>query len=82
MDDTESESDLIARVSNTIGVSGVKQGARVLVLDDTIRSGGTLIEIARALREVGAWEVFAISAAKDAKFTQGGSGFLDKERWQ
>jgi hypothetical protein len=81
MDDTESEADLIARVTNTIGVSGVNPGARVLVLDDTIRSGGTLIDIARALREVGASEVYAISAAKDAKFTNGGVD-LSKELWE
>ena len=79
--ETESEEDLISRVANTFGVSGVKPGSRVLILDDTIRSGGTLIEIARVLREGGAKEVYGISAAKDAKFTQGGVD-LNKESWE
>ena len=82
LDGAETEEDLKGRVANTIVASGVRPGSRVLILDDTIRSGGTLIEIARVLREAGATEVYAISAAKDAKFTQGGMGFLDKELWE
>ena len=82
LDGNESEGDLIARMINTVDVDGVKCGSRVLIVDDTIRSGGTLIEIARALREAGASEIYGIAAAKDAKLTQGGYGFLDKERWE
>ncbi len=79
--DTETEEDLIGRVANTTRVDGVNPGSHVLILDDTIRSGGTLIEIARALREAGAREVYGLSAAKDAKFTNGGVE-LNKESWE
>lgn len=78
-DDTEA--DLIERVAHSITVSGIIPGDRVLVLDDTIRSGGTLREIARALREAGVREVYGLTVAKDARFTQGGID-LDKERWE
>ena len=77
----ETETDLIERVAHSIAVPGVIPGDRVLVLDDTIGSGGTLIEIARALREAGAREVYGLAVAKDAKFTYGGID-LDKERWE
>lgn len=53
---SETEAELIERVVHSITVQGVVPGDRVLILDDTIRSGGTLIEIARALREAGARE--------------------------
>lgn len=78
-DDTEA--DLIERVAHSITVTGVIPGDRVLVLDDTIRSGGTLLEIARALREAGAKEVYGLAVAKDARFTYGGID-LDKEQWE
>ena len=79
--DDETETDLRARVAHSITVRGVAPGDRVLVLDDTIRSGGTLLEIARALREAGAREVYGLAVAKDAKFTNGGID-LDKEWWE
>ena len=81
LDGTETEDDLISRVANSVSVTQAIPGSRVLILDDTIRSGGTLKEIARALRVTGAIEVYGISAAKDAKFTQGGVD-LNKEMWE
>ena len=80
--ETETEEDLIARVANSISVEGVMPRSRVLILDDTIRSGGTFKEIARALRQNGVGEVYGLAVAKDARLTQGGFGFLNKERWQ
>ena len=77
----ESEQDMIARVANSVRVQSVAIGASVLILDDTIRSGGTVIEVSRALREAGAHEVYALSVAKVAKFTLGGVD-LTKERWE
>ena len=77
----ETETDLIERVAHSITVQGAAPGDRVLILDDTIRSGGTLVEIARSLREAGAREVYGLSVAKDAKFTNGGVD-LSKERWE
>ncbi len=77
----ENETDLTNRIAHSVGVSEITGGERVLILDDTIRSGGTLKEIARALREAGAREVYGLSVAKDAKFTNGGVG-LNKERWE
>lgn len=78
----ESETDLTRRIANSVGVSEVTERDKVLILDDTIRSGGTLREIGRALRVAGAAAVCALTVAKDARFTQGGSGFLDLEWWQ
>ena len=77
----ETETDLTDRIANSVGVSEVTDRDKVLILDDTIRSGGTLVEIARALREAGAREVNGLSVAKDAKFTNGGVD-LNKERWE
>ena len=57
-----------------------RQAPRVLMLDDTIGSGGTLTELARALRQAGAESVYGLSAAKDAKFTLGGID-LDRDSW-
>ena len=78
----ESETDLTRRIANSVGVSEVTARDKVLILDDTIRSGGTLREIGRALRAAGAGVVCALTVAKNARFTQGGSGFLDLEWWQ
>lgn len=61
--------------------SGRVRGGRVLVIDDTIRSGGTLIEVARVLKEAGAAAVYGLALAKDAKFTQGGLN-LSNEVWR
>ena len=79
--ESEGENDLIARVVGSMGVDKVNPGERVIVLDDTIRSGGTLRAIGKALRESGASEVYGIAVAKDAKFTMGGVD-LHKELWQ
>ena len=78
----ESEIDLTRRIANSVGVSEVTARDKVLILDDTISSGGTLREIGRALRVAGAAVVCALTVAKNARFTQGGSGFLDLEWWQ
>ena len=67
-----SESDAVERVMDSIAVFNVPSNSKVLVLDDTIRSGGSLLELARALRQAGASSVYGLAAAKDAKFTRGG----------
>ncbi len=77
---SEDESELVDRMKNTISINGLKANARVLLVDDTIRSGGTLLEMARDARAKGAVEVYGISAAKDARMTFGGV-VLDKEAW-
>ena len=79
--DTEGEQEVTARVANSVIVREVPVGIRVLILDDTIRSGGTIRELGRALREAGAGEVYALSVTKDARFTLGGVN-LAKERWE
>ena len=72
---------MTSRIANSVGISETIYGEAVLILDDTIRSGGTLREIGRALRAAGAASVYGLSVAKDAQFTQGGFGFLDREWW-
>jgi len=81
MDEGETEEDVAARVANSVEVKSVGSGAKVLIVDDTIRSGGTMKEMARALLMAGADEVFGLSVAKDAKFTFGGVD-LSKEQWR
>ena len=78
----ESETDLTSRIANSVGISGITGGDAILILDDTIRSGGTIREIGRALRAAGAVSVCGLAVAKDARFNQGGIGFLDKKWWQ
>ena len=80
LEDDISEKDAIGQLTNSISVSGVRSGSKVLILDDTMRSGGTLIEMARALRQAGAVSVYGLSAAKDAKFTRGIS--LRRDHWE
>ena len=79
--ESESEESTAARVADSMKVGDIMGGADVLILDDTIRSGGTMKEMARALRTSGADKVFGLSACKDARFTRGGVA-LAKERWQ
>ena len=79
--DTETEEDLVNRVSGTVRVEGVARGSNVLVLDDIIGSGGTIKEIGRALREAGAGSIAGLSVAKDARDTRGGVD-LKKELWE
>ena len=43
-------------------VAGSVHGARVLLIDDLVASGGTLVGAARALRTAGAAEVLAFAA--------------------
>lgn len=74
------EDDATSRIVDSAQVDQVLQGARVLILDDTIRSGGTIKELARALRRAGAGSIYALAAAKDARFTNGGVQ-LDKVSW-
>lgn len=81
MAEEESEEGVAARVARSMKVEHVRPGTNVLVLDDTIRSGGTMKEMARALREAGAGNAFGLGVAKDAKFTLGGM-YLSKEKWQ
>lgn len=76
----DTERDAALRVLDSVRVDQVKPGTRILILDDTIRSGGTIKELARALRAVGAGSIYGLAVAKDAKFTNGGMG-LDKAKW-
>ena len=76
----EPEETVIAGIQNTMFVEQMPQGSKVLILDDIIGSGGTMIELARALREANASKVYGLSAAKDATFTRGGID-LSKDLW-
>ena len=71
VDEQADEEDARVRVLNSIQVDSELISGRVLVIDDTMRSGGTTLEMARALRSAGADEVLGLSICKDAKFTRG-----------
>ena len=73
------EQEAAARVVNTMSAPAPIKGD-VLIIDDTVRSGGTLKEVGRALKHAGAQRVYGLCVAKDAKFTNGGVD-LSKERW-
>ena len=75
----EEQEPVAARVANTMSVSAPIKGD-VLIIDDMVRSGGTLKEVGRALKQAGAQRVYGLCVAKDAKFTNGGVD-LSKERW-
>ena len=79
-DDADTEDAVAARVANAMRVDTPVSGA-VLIVDDTIGSGGTVKEAARALRQAGARSVYGLCAAKNAKFRTGGLS-LSKEHWQ
>lgn len=79
--ETESEDASASRVANSVEVEPLQSGVSVLIIDDTIGSGGTIREVGRALREAGASRVFGLTAAKDARFARGGLN-LSMERWQ
>ena len=78
--ESDTEDEMVARVRNSVTISAPLQHSKVLMLDDTIGSGGTLRELARALRQSGANKVYGLSAAKDATFTHGGIN-LDRSAW-
>ena len=79
-DKDEGEEAMAAHVSKTMCVDGSIKGA-VLVIDDALRSGGTMKEAARALRAASAEGVYGLCAAKNAQFTDGRIR-LAKEHWQ
>lgn len=79
-DSTDAEDAVAARVANTMSVSESPEGS-VLLIDDALRSGGTMIEAARALRTAAARAVYGLCAAKNAKFRPGSLSF-SKEYWQ
>ena len=81
LEEAQDENAAVASVADSVQVKNVERGASVLILDDTIRSGGTIKEMARALLQEGAGDGFGLSAAKDAKFTQGGIE-LSEDRWE
>lgn len=81
LDDSVSEYDAVERVKNSMAVANVPLGTNVLMLDDTLRSGGSLMELALVLRRAGASRVCALTVAKDAKFTSGGIS-LYKDDWE
>ncbi len=76
----DTEGDAVNRIASSMQISNVQPGAEVLILDDTIRSGGTFIELGRVLRLAGAAKIYGLAAAKDAKFTNGGID-LGKDSW-
>lgn len=72
-------------VADNMSVAGPIEGD-VLVIDDTLRSGSTLKEVGRALRQVGAQRVYGLCVAKTmegiARNPDGTYGIvLSKERW-
>ena len=71
LDEGVTEEDAMNQLENSISVSDVTPDSKVLILDDTIRSGGTMCELARALRQAGTTRVYGLSVAKDARFTHG-----------
>ena len=79
-DDADTEDTVGARVANAMRVDAPVSGT-VLIVDDTLGSGGTVKEAARALRQAGARSVYGLCAAKNAKFRTGGLS-LSKEHWQ
>ena len=79
LDGLEDEQAVAERVRNSVQVDGAIQGD-ILVIDDTVRSGGMARELGRALKAADAGKVYALCVAKDAKFTIGGIS-LGRERW-
>ena len=74
------EIDSVERMANSMVVESQIANADVLVIDDTLRYGGTLKEMGRALRESGARRVYGLCVAKDARGTKGGIE-LNKDLW-
>ena len=79
LDGLEDEQAVADRVRDSVHADAEIQGD-ALVVDDTIRSGGTVRDLGRALKAAGADKVYALCIAKDAKFTNGGLS-LSRERW-
>lgn len=75
----EDEQAVADRVRDSVQADAEIQGD-ALVIDDTIRSGGTVRDLGRALTAAGADKVYALCVAKDARFTKGGLS-LSRERW-
>lgn len=75
----EDEQAVADRVRDSVQVDDHIQGD-ALVIDDTIRSGGTVRDLGRALTAAGADKVYALCVAKNAKFTNGNLN-LSRERW-
>ena len=78
--DNPDETKLKEQVANSMAVESQVSEANVLVVDDTLRYGGTLLEMGRALKNSGARRVYGLCVAKDARGTKGGIG-LDKDAW-
>ena len=78
--ESSDEQESTASVANSMIVEGSYTDLSALIIDDTIRYGGTMKEMARALRAAGASEVYGLSVCKDAKATRGRTS-LSKERW-
>ena len=68
---SEDEQERVGRMQDSMRASESLEGQKVLVIDNTIRSGGTLIEAGRALKDAGASAVYGLSLAKNAKYTKG-----------
>jgi predicted amidophosphoribosyltransferase len=59
-----SREDRWSNVSDTVRASTVARGRRVVILDDVITTGATVLECARALREAGATVLGAVALAR------------------
>ena len=75
------EAEAAERLSGSMAIPQIDGATTALILDDTIGSAGTMLELARALRFAGARTVAGLSVAKDAKFTRGGVSLLEED-WQ
>jgi len=67
----EDSKSAIDAQERTIVVRQQLSGFRCILLDDLYESGGTMLELARACREVGAGEVLGLAVTKNARYTQG-----------
>ena len=74
------ELGLVKQLAHSMVVESRLNNADVLIVDDTLRSGGTMIELGWALKESGARRVYGVCIAKDAKGTRGGID-LHKDSW-
>jgi len=77
---SEDEQTVAGRVAGSIESEDLSGATEILVIDDVVRSGGTLRELGRALRARGAEKIIGLCVAKDAKFTKG-SIDLAEDQW-
>lgn len=79
--DNPDETKLKEQVANSMLVESHVSEMNVLIVDDTLRYGGTLLEMGRALKKSGARRVYGLCVAKDARGTKGGIS-LNEDAWK